>query len=149
MRPSNVRQRILKEHGELRERLDELERHAEALRREGAAALQEALARARAFYDQLRAHTELEDDILVPAMREADAWGDVRAEGLLEHHREQRTQLRELSGEAAGEIAPGDLAARLEQLIEEVRADMKHEESGILSTDLLRDDPIGINVEGG
>jgi hypothetical protein len=68
---------------------------------------------------------------------------------LLSHHRSQRAELRQLSSEAAASMEPRALANRLRVLIADVREDMTHEETSVLSANLLRDDLVGINVEGG
>lgn len=148
MRPSGVRKRILREHEELRGRLDTLDALAERLDTEGEAAIPDALAESRAFYDVLIDHIDLEDEILAPALREADAWGDVRAEKLIGHHREQRKELEALAG-ADAKSSSAELASRLRRIIADVREDMVHEEKEILHRNLLRDDVVGIDVEGG
>ncbi|MDH5671462.1 MAG: hemerythrin domain-containing protein [Myxococcales bacterium] len=149
MRPSAVRERIVEEHARLRQQLDALDSAANRLETEGQAALPEALELSRGFHEALRDHIDLEDAILVPTLREADAWGPERADRLAEHHRQQRAEIRALGEADAAEADPVALADRLRQLCREIREDMKHEESGVLSADLLRDDPVAIDAEGG
>ena len=144
-----IRDRILEEHRLLRHRLDFLELAVEGLgedpKRRGAVN--------RAARDLLRlliAHTRLEDAILAPLLRTADAWGEVRARSLLDSHVEQREQLTGLihsygaNGENAEDALPRTLA-----WIADVRADMDREERDVLNRELLRDDSVAIDGESG
>ena len=149
MRPSNVRRRILDEHRDIAVQLERLEELAVRLDAEGDAAIPDTVAFARDFYEKLREHIDLEDAILAPALREADAWGEVRAGKLEKHHAEQRKELTELGALDARTTDPTSLAGRVRAFIEEIRQDMKHEEEGVLSGDLLRDDLTSIDAEGG
>lgn len=149
MRPSSVRRRIIEEHRELAEDLEGLERLAARLDTEGRAAIGDTVARARDFYGKLREHIDLEDAILAPALREADAWGEVRAKKLETHHAEQRAELAALGAFDAATTDPAELAKRVRAFIEEVRADMKREETGVLDAGLLRDDVTSMDAEGG
>jgi hemerythrin-like domain-containing protein len=145
--PSSVRQRILREHGALRVMIGEM-RHVVALLPHGGKA---QLARARVLADklcdELVQHLDLEELMLVPAPREADAWGPVRAETLVEHHAEQR---REFTALRHASIAPHDadaLAKKLTDFVDSLETDMVHEERDLLGC--LRDDVLGIEVEDG
>jgi iron-sulfur cluster repair protein YtfE (RIC family) len=149
MRPSAVRERILREHASIRLKLNELERAAERLETEGTSAIPAAAELSRALYDELRDHIDMEDAILAPALRETDAWGEVRASKLEAHHRDQRVELKDLGEVDVDSITPETFAKRLRDFVAEVRADMVHEETGVLSPELLKDDVIGVDVEGG
>lgn len=149
MRPSGVRRRILEEHRQLATGLDQLEQLAARLEQEGDAVIASAVDRARDFYEQLREHIDLEDAILAPALREADAWGEVRASKLEKHHRDQRIELKALGELDVETTDPAQLAARIRAFVQEVREDMRHEEEGVLSADLLRDDVTSVDAEGG
>lgn len=149
MRPSHVRARIAKEHVALRKELDALEALATRLEAGDPAAVPEAHQRCTAFYDHLRDHIDLEDAILAPALREADAWGDERADALIKHHREQREALNLLGGSAPPPLPPAELAVQLRALIADIRIDMKHEDDALLDPSLLRDDVISIDGFGG
>src|SRR5262245_64583031 len=95
MDPSQVRERILHEHRVIRDQLLELETELDSLAVD-ATKLDSLIETARKLLVELSAHTELEDAILAPALREVDAWGPVRATMLLDHHSEQREQFRNL-----------------------------------------------------
>ena len=148
LRPSQVRARIIGDHEGLRRQLDELSQLGAKLQAGDDALFAQALARAQALYDTLRDHIDFEDDLLGPALREADAWGVLRAERLAHHHAEQRQQLRELDERCRSE-SPQGLACLLDALIEELRADMAFEEESVLSPEILRDDVIAVDGEDG
>jgi len=149
MNPSTVRTRILQDHAVLREDLRKLEvevdaMHAHPARRPEIANL------ARGLLSQLIAHTEAEDEVLAPALRDLDAWGAIRATMLLDHHESQRVQLRRLIEVYGG--GEGDrkwLAQLTIEWIYDVRADMVHEETSVLSAALLKDDFIDVAMESG
>jgi iron-sulfur cluster repair protein YtfE (RIC family) len=148
MDPSEVRERILREHVALREALVLLGDALDAGDAGDADRFEEARSRTAKLCSQLNSHTELEDRVLVPALREADSWGEVRAAKLLVHHREQREELK-LLAEQAHSLAPAAFSQRAHALINDVIADMLHEEAAIINDRVLRDDVIGIDVEAG
>jgi iron-sulfur cluster repair protein YtfE (RIC family) len=146
MKASQVRQRILREHRTLREHLQRLESEVDALARDNER-LESVSRMARALLVELEAHTELEDRLLVPALRALDAWGPIRASMLLRHHKEQREQLQSLLAAVDDSQDPIRVAQITLQLIVDVRADMFHEETVLLSRALLRDAPKPVEIE--
>lgn len=148
MTPSYVRSRILQDHAALREDLSALEASVVAMY-DDRAHCRCVVALAREILNSLVLHTQLEDAILAPALRDLDAWGPVRAELLLEHHASQRTQLREIVDTYSAFDEPERVARTTLDWIREVRADMLHEESDVLSAALLKDDPISVAMETG
>ncbi len=149
IRPSRVRERILREHRSLRARLDELEKILEHMASGAEQVAARALEQARALYAELRTHIDHEDSVLLPALRDADAWGEVRAERLSEHHEQQREEFSEPSLKRLSSHPPAALEPKLRELIAELRADMEHEEREVLSADILRDDVTTIDPEDG
>lgn len=147
MRPSDVRARILTEHAEIRVLLDRLESVAHALRVGERARLEDAETLRELLCERLFSHIDLEDAILAPALRAADAWGPERAAQLLEHHREQRAELAALARVEG--LEPAMRGERLQRLVQYIRDDMRHEEAGLLDANLLRDDVVGVAVEDG
>ena len=146
-RPSAVRKRILREHTEIRGLLDRLERAAKGLHTGKAGALAEARELRDTLCERLKAHVDLEDAVLAPALRDADAWGDVRADKLVTHHREQREELDAIEHEQGR--SDSGYAQRLLALVEDIRKDMMHEEKDLLTDELLRDDVVSIYPEDG
>jgi len=148
MNPSQVRTRILDGHRVLRDQLAKLEGEIDALARHEAQ-VESVIEAARWLLAELTAHTQLEDDVLAPALRELDAWGAVRANMLLEHHEQQREDLRRLLSIYDQPQDPQLVAEITLALIADIRADMHHEETGLLSAALLRDDLISLDMEVG
>lgn len=152
MKPSEVRDRILEEHRKLRAHLDELQGLAERLKA-GERGLSKSVARhCYELFDEFVAHLDLEDRILEPALRELDGWGPVRADNLLEHHREQREQIRELAqheSDAVAEANGAQIAELALQFVQNVHDDMDEEERDVVNRKLLHDDPTATDVEAG
>jgi len=150
MQASEVRRRILTDHQRLRRDLERLERLANQIRQGlpiPLAMLREDIER---LFVWLRAHMEWEESYLLPALREADAWGAERGERLIRDHREQRelldflvARLRDATRPA--EIVVGDVC----HLVELLREDIREEEQELLDERVLRDDVVGIAVETG
>jgi hypothetical protein len=86
----------------------------------------------------------------VPALREADGWGDERAARVSAEHAEQRQRMEVLLRHLADLDEPAAwIAAELATLVRDLLVDMEHEEQAVLSEDLLRDDPVSIDMEAG
>jgi len=146
-RPSEVRARILAEHTMLRAIFIDLDRLAEQANEDDEsieAALRE---RSRELCLTLGRHIELENRVLVPALRQTDGFGDVRADQLLAEHAVQTRALRELL-ERIDSMARSELALAVRELISELRADIFHEERALLSEELLRDDVVDVSAGG-
>lgn len=148
MYPSHVRTRIMQDHESLRQRLSELEDAVSAMLADETKASRVSEL-AHQLLLELARHTELEDAILAPALMEIDAWGQIRANQLLTHHQAQRAQIRELTVLYSMRLLPPDTARVTISLVNELRADMEHEERDILHADILRDDVIAVAGESG
>ncbi len=150
MRPSEIRERVLHDHTELHERLDRLEelaRAAAAARSRKRTGLREE---AESFLDRLAIHMSWEDRYLVPVLREADSWGDVRVERFDEEHREQRELLEYILRELHDGSKPESVvASNVIDFVALLRADMDDEESAFLDERVVRDDPISIDLFAG
>jgi len=147
MRPSAVRERVLSDHQELRRRLDRIER----LAREGLAGPAPAggdlRGEAEALLDRLAIHMGWEDLYLVPVLRETDAWGDARIARFDREHREQRELLEYVLRQLHDAARPERLVAgTVLDLVVLLREDMDDEESAFLDEQLLRDDPIVVDL---
>jgi iron-sulfur cluster repair protein YtfE (RIC family) len=148
LKPSQVRARILGEHELLRGSVDQLAAVTSRLWAGDCEAFTDAISSAQRLYQQLLEHLDFEDALLLAALRDTDAWGNLRADRLASHHVEQRQQLRALADRTLGET-PAGLAALLTELIADLRLDMQYEEQEVLSPELLRDDVIVVDNEGG
>jgi iron-sulfur cluster repair protein YtfE (RIC family) len=150
MEASAIRERILQDHEVIRRhlaRVDALARRALA----GESGLEAELREAgEALSQRFLAHLALEDAHLVPALRESDAWGEERAARVEHEHREQRAQLDQLLADLRdGRRSGAQLAQELLDLVNALVADMEHEERAVLDPEVLRDDVVGVGVEGG
>jgi len=147
MRPSEVRERVLADHVKLRERLDRIEGLARAAAGNGRSKPSGLREEAEGFLDRLAIHMGWEDLHLVPVLREADGWGDVRIERFAEEHREQRELLeyilRELHDRARPEAV---VASNVLDFVALLRADMDDAEAVFLDPRILRDDPVSIDL---
>ena len=138
MKPSEIRSRILAEHDDLRRRLTGIE--TLAARALGENALRAAVSQLAAALEE---HLSMEDELLLPAIRDVDAWGSIRAKRMMEEHEGQRVTIDRLN-----EISRGgdrtELARSVQALRKALLEDMRREESELLHPDLLRDDVISI-----
>jgi hypothetical protein len=146
MKPSEVRARILNDHERLRGDLDRLEACASELGA-GQAAIEELRHDAAALITHLDVHMRWEEWYLLPALRDADAWGAERAERLESDHREQRALLDFLNVRLHDETRPAALHVRdVAHLVALLRADMREEEGEMLDERVLRDDVVAIDA---
>jgi hypothetical protein len=150
MRPSQVRERVLRDHVELRQRIDEIERLARDVVSNERRHIGGLRARAEELLAALAEHMRWEDRHLAPTLEDSDAWGPERADMLCEDHREQRAFLSGVIERLQDQRVPTvALAANLLDLVARLNRDMEEEEALFLDADLLRDDVVGIAVETG
>lgn len=145
---SEIQTRIRDEHAELRSRLqavDSLLCQFETGNAQAALALRE---RGLELYERLGRHVDLEESLLVPALREQGGERGLRsADQLIHEHHEQRELLRYLTGRLAGARLPSLLIAReLEAFSECLTMDMAHEETTLLPS-LTEIGPAAARVE--
>lgn len=150
MRPSEVRERVLADHRTLRRDLDRLEALARAGVGRVCVSSDTLRVESERLLARLQLHMHWEERHLLPALREADAWGAERAERLVADHREQRelldfVLLRLRDATRPARVVVSDIQA----LIELLREDMREEEAELLDERVLRDDVVGIAVESG
>lgn len=141
LQPSELRERILRQHREIEAMLDGLEAGAERL----ASGLEDSTwlrSAAEALGPVLEWHMDLEDKQLGPMLRASDAFGPVRAQRLAEEHARQRVELETLIRRVRRAADSRELVRRARELVAAIRADIVHEEAEHLQESLLRDDPI-------
>ncbi len=147
LRPSAVRRRISEEHVVLRSIIDQVEELARQVIAGEKDALTALRIETRDLYQRLRAHIDVEDQILGPALRQTVGFGKEREEQLLSHHAEQREQLTTELAELDNVEGP-PLAERIVTFIGDVRDDMSREDRDLLNPQLLKDDPIDVGFGG-
>lgn len=150
MRPSEVREQVLADHSVLRRMLESLEDLARQVRLGERALLGPLRCEGEALLSRLREHMKWEDRYLSAALRDADDWGEERAERLAADHREQRELLGFAVERLRDQTRPPVMIARdLENLVTLLREDMEDEEATLLDERVLRDDVIAIDAETG
>lgn len=136
--PEEVRHRILAEHVRIRSLLDDIETLADAVVRgadEQGGKLRQWV---RMLGDAMHAHLALEEEIMVPLVRESDGFGDARADEMLREHVEQRDMIRTILEEIAGTRSNQVVAVSVLELVKAIRDDIGDEDETFLSSDVLR-----------
>jgi hypothetical protein len=150
MEPSEVRRRVLGDHDRLRKDLTLLEGFAREILEGLRMPISALRAEAEGFVKMLFAHMRWEESYLLPALRDADAWGAERAELLVRDHREQRDLLDFAFARLRDGTRPAHLVAQdIIHLIDLLREDMRIEEQDLLDERVLRDDVVGVDVVTG
>ena len=150
MQPSEVRRRILEDHERLRREVEQVEGLAREILKDLREPISALRAEAEGLVKRLFAHMKWEETHLLPALREADAWGAERAERLVRDHREQRNLLDFVLGRLHDPARPAEAVARdIVHLADLLREDMQAEEKDLLDERVLRDDVVAIDVVTG
>ena len=127
MDAESARQRLLAQHDQIREHLNACSiwarrlRDGEPVQRE----LDAALARLREDFIE---HNATETDLVRPLLRGSHGWGTVLIDRMLEEHVAEHAAFWDLLAGSASEVA-----ARMDELIEELDAHMAAEERTFLS----------------
>lgn len=149
MDPSEVRATVLGEHRKLRAQLAALIVLAKEVRSDLTRG-QELLDGCNALRESLRSVQDLEEKLLVPALSEADAWGDVRIERLFQLQKMQCDAVKStLSLLTHDELPVLVRASAVIALGEEVERELTTEDRELLSPEVLRDDVITIGGNAG
>jgi acetoin utilization protein AcuB len=147
--PEAIRARILREHERIRSLLD----HMEVLAGRLASGERSTGVRlrnwARELSSVLRAHLDLEEELLLPAIRQVDAFGDARADELLAEHAVQRQLLGRVVDELCTAPSDAALAVGVLELVRALRDDIVAEERDFLGEVLLRDSLVPVDSFGG
>jgi hypothetical protein len=99
---------------------------------------------------RLRDHMRWEEAYLLPALRDADAWGEERALRLVADHSEQRELLGFILERLHDKARTDAMVVRdVHGLIALLREDMREEEEELLDERVLRDDVVAIDLEAG
>jgi hypothetical protein len=129
MRPTEIRAHLLEQHAKIRKLALEVRALAEA-----------------ATLERLRiaivTHNRDEQRLLCEALPVADAWGEVRRVAMDDHHRREHTQL----ASALERYAIANDVAALRAFVDDLFAHMDVEERVLLHENVLRDDPIAIDL---
>jgi acetoin utilization protein AcuB len=153
MAPDQVRSVVLSEHAHLRSLLDVTEAAAQRILKGGGfeeRTVDVLREQARHLFTAMSAHIELENRVLVPAIRKVDAFGSVHADRMLEEHADQQRTLKGILMQLDDASQPSAaVAAAVARLVQQLRCDMDAEEDALVNSDLLRDDMIPRELEAG
>lgn len=139
MKPSEVRRLVLEDHDLLRRLLDEIDTLAIQFEQGSEQVGGRLRTRGQRLYEKLGEHLELEDRLLVPALRAVGREGKERAERLSREHLEQGELLKYLMGRLGQGSMPTLLIAReLRNFVALMRYEMIEEEDTMLGEDVLR-----------
>jgi hemerythrin-like domain-containing protein len=145
--PSEVRTRVLRDHEKLRTLIAKLREDAKRVR--GGGDVEPFSKIAQELLTALKAHLDLEDEILMPTLETIDAWGPERAKRLAAEHQNQRAIVEQTEKVlAAPGPEPVETVARMEQFVDRLEKDMELEEKTSLDEELLREFPIRTDFGG-
>ncbi|OFZ13236.1 MAG: hypothetical protein A2Z20_09295 [Bdellovibrionales bacterium RBG_16_40_8] len=130
---SVVRKTILEEHALIKGKLSELEK---LVTQEKAQSIKNVF---EEFSSLFLKHLVTEENLLVPALADIDAWGSIRVEKLGEEHAEQSRILKDLQT-LVQEKSFTEYKKDLTLFIKSIYEDIEREEKDFLSADLLKDD---------
>lgn len=147
MDPTEVRERVLRDHAALRASVEEVESLARSVL-EGSRGLRRELSDlGESLLESLESHITWEDDHLAPLLRDA-VLGEEREALMRQDHREQRQVLRYLLEKLRDRRRLIDLLARnVLDFSAMLRDDMTEEEQVLLCSDAPQDDVLGVGFE--
>jgi len=141
MRPSQVGSRIFSDHERIRATVVEVDTIVKQILAGDEHLARRLRERGRYLYKQLGRHLDLEDDILIGALRDIGKAGTQLAHDIELEHREQRALLTYLLERLEDAVNPPILLVRdFLGFTSLLRDDMKAEETHLLAIGLLRDD---------
>lgn len=94
-------------------------------------------------------HMAFEERFLVPVLHDVDPWGPERATHFLAEHERQRAVLATLDDEALTGHGAAALAVVLRSLVTDILLDMQEEERDFLTSEVLHDDLVVCDQNGG
>ena len=133
MAASEIRRRILEEHAELRVIAGAVQELAERVCRGEAQSVGALRLRGLELHERLARHLDHEDEVLIPAVRDAPGCGARRAERLRREHREQRALLAYILERLNDLTRPSLVLGReLGNFAELLHDDIRYEEETLL-----------------
>lgn len=146
---TEIRQELMQQHAGLRE-LAAATRAAAEQARGGSPAARDLLRTNVAMLDEaLHAHNQREEELLGSIIRTIDAWGEVRASLMDEHHEAEHERILGVLKRAADAPDATSAAESVSAVLAELADHMAHEEQEILSPNVLRDDIYTVDYGGG
>lgn len=145
---TEMRRRISTDHALLRSlcrALISVARAAERDERQGPA-IRDVLSQ---LCSEVERHFQYQEEVIVPLLRDVDAWGPVRVEHLFQHHAEQRSVLVALAEDARDGIRTvEDLADEVVSFFRRFEQEMAEEEARLLSAESIGAEPAVDQIDG-
>ena len=148
--PSRLRKRILDDHQVLRGEVAKLKKLAREYEEGIAENLDKLDMQVRSIYGMLLRHMNMEEHLLIPALRESDAFGAERVRLYKTEHESQRASLRHIvKSLGRSESEPRQYLDWVHALAESLLDDMEREEEEFLAAKILRDDTVSVEAFSG
>jgi hypothetical protein len=148
--PSCIRREVLAQHAALRDLLKRADEAAERVLAGAGAPAALGLPRLiRSVLNALFGHMAFEEEVFLPVLREVDPWGPDRVARFMAEHARQRAELGALAIDARAQDATRDSAQVLRSLVSEILLDMEEEERDFLTEEVLHDDLVVGDQNGG
>jgi len=148
--PSQIRAVVSAEHIHVGGLLDRTERAAQQVADDcvrGDARARELHESTHHLVTAMRAHLELEDRLIAPALAQADGFGDVRSRQLVSEHDAQKRQLEAIVASLDDPAQPlAGVARALAKLAATLRDALHAEELELLRPELLSDDGVVTDI---
>ncbi len=136
--PGKLLRDLLQQHEQIRSLIRRCDELLDLTERDASQVQELVLAVARLRW-AVESHNRVEEQLLSPVLREADSFGDVRVEHMVEAHRREHAQI--------GERLDKPVVDSLRQTLGLLREHLETEERYFLTSRVLRDDLV--TLEGG
>lgn len=140
MYPSEVLKRIKADQEEIERALTKIEA---LLSTSGAEAVQALRTACVGLVPKLVEHILLDDTLLAPALAETDAWRELRAQRLEEHHEHQRADINLIVQRISRtDTSEHEVRAIARGIVAQLRKDFAEQADLMVNKEVLRDDVI-------
>jgi hemerythrin-like domain-containing protein len=146
---SSVLAELSRQHDELRALLAGCEAAAEQIEQTGSREGRPLVRAATALLEALTDHNAEEEQQLRPILLEADAFGEVRVEQMIDEHVAEHAQMVKALREVVLIEAADQAARAVRPCLARIRRHLDAEEAGYLNERVIRDDLVTIDPTGG
>jgi hypothetical protein len=143
-----IRDDLLREHAELRERIEDVRTVVDRWKH-GEASHGHVRSQLTVLANALHAHNAREERSLGSLVRKVDAWGDARARIMSEEHFREHADIHAVLSSTAAAVEPSAWRELVRRLLAQVLDHMAREERAFLNEEVLRDDGVVIEYAGG
>jgi hypothetical protein len=147
-RTSEIRDRLLIDHGTLRGLMIPCEQEARRVMEAGTDS-RHLLACILQLLDAVEGHNRAEEEALEPLLLDSDSFGSVRLDQMIEDHGGEHLDLRQALREAVEAEVPDRAARATLAAIARLREHLTREERQFLNVRVLKDDIMPIDTSSG